>query len=48
MKSLKFSCPDDLRTWIAKRASKESRSESSVIREALYNEKARRDRKVPA
>lgn len=36
MKSLKFSCPDDMRAWIERKATRESRSESSVIREAVY------------
>jgi len=36
MKQTKVSLPDDLREWIAQRAAKELRSESSIIREAIY------------
>ena len=43
MTSLKVSCPPDLREWIRERARRESRSESSVVREALYAEKRRRE-----
>lgn len=35
MKSLKFSCPDDLREQVQAQAVREDRSESSVIRQAL-------------
>lgn len=35
MKSLKFSCPDDLRVAVKNEARKEDRSESSIIRNAL-------------
>ena len=36
MNHMKVSIPDDLREWVKKRAEKESRSESSIIREAIY------------
>jgi hypothetical protein len=35
MKSLKFSCPDDLRAWVQRRALIEGSSESRIIRNAL-------------
>jgi len=41
MKSLKFSCPDDLRAWIDAKAERESRSVSQVIRLALYRDQLR-------
>jgi predicted transcriptional regulator len=39
MKSLKFSAPDDLHRWVKARARKTHRSEASIIREALYNQR---------
>ncbi len=39
MKSLKFSCTDDLRDWIETKAEREQRSVSQVIRIALYQAK---------
>ena len=49
MKSLKFSCPDELRDWLESRAADEQRTVSSMIRVMLYEAKYAEDaRKLEA